>query len=147
MRRITILALVIAALPIAAWVKESIAMPDAAFELPTVCTKAAGSMGAPKPPAAMDGMSGMDEVQAANMNAMMKMHGAMMAATMIKDPDLAFNCGMIVHHQGGIAMSEVELKLGKDEQSKETARMIIDAQTKEIKEMTARVEALAQNAN
>ncbi len=63
---------------------------------------------------------------------------------MIKDPDLAFNCGMIAHHQGAIAMSEVELKTGKDEKSKEMARMIIDAQKKEIEEMTARVEALAK---
>ena len=144
MRRITILAVVIAALPVAAWVKESIAMADVAFELPIVCIKAAGSIGAPKPSAAM---SGMDEVQSANMDAMMKMHGAMMAATMIRNPDLAFNCGMIVHHQGGIAMSEVELKLGKDEQSKKTARMIIDAQMKEIETMKARVETLAKTGN
>ncbi len=66
------------------------------------------------------------------------------ASAPIKDPDLAFNCGMIAHHQGAIAMSEVELKLGKDEKSKEMAQMIIDAQRKEIEEMTARVEALAK---
>ena len=89
-------------------------------------------------------MSGMDEAQKANHEAMMQMHGPMMKAAMIKDPDLAFNCGMIVHHQGAIAMSEVELKMGKDEASKKMAQMIIDAQKKEIEEMTARVETLAK---
>jgi len=98
----------------------------------------------------MGGMEGMmsggqmDEVQKGNMDAMMKTQGPMMKTMSINDPDLAFNCGMIVHHQGAIAMSEVELKMGKDEASKKMAQMIIDAQKKEIEEMTARVEALAK---
>ena len=88
----------------------------------------------------MGGMEGMDEAQTASMEAMMKMNIPMMATHMIKDPDLAFHCGMIAHHAGAIAMSEVELKYGKDEASKAMAQKIIDAQGPEIEEMTAWVE-------
>ena len=88
----------------------------------------------------MGGMQGMDEAQTASMQAMMKMHGPMMAAHTIKDPDLAFHCGMIAHHAGAIAMAEVELKHGDDEESKAMARKIIEAQGPEIEEMTAWVE-------
>ena len=88
----------------------------------------------------MGGMEGMDEAQQASMQAMMKMNGPMMAAHTIKDPDLAFHCGMIAHHAGAIAMAEVELKYGDDEESKAMAQKIIDAQGPEIEEMTAWVE-------
>jgi hypothetical protein len=43
----------------------------------------------------MGGMEGMDEAQQASMQAMMEMNGPMMATHTIKDPDLAFHCGMI----------------------------------------------------
>lgn len=88
----------------------------------------------------MGGMQGMDEAQTASMEAMMKMNGPMMATHTIKDPDLAFHCGMIAHHAGAIAMAEVELKYGDDEESKAMAQKIIDAQGPEIEEMTAWVE-------
>lgn len=90
----------------------------------------------------MGGMSGMemDDAQTASMDAMVRMHGPMMAAHMIKDPDLAFNCGMIAHHNGAIDMAKILLKYGDDEESKKLAQEIIDAQEKEIKEMTEWVE-------
>ena len=88
----------------------------------------------------MGGMEGMDEAQKASMQAMMKMGRPKMAAHNIKDPDLAFHCGMIAHHAGAIAMAEVELKYGDDEESKAMAQKIIDAQGPEIEEMTAWVE-------
>ena len=88
----------------------------------------------------MGDMQGMDEAQTASMEAMMKMNGPMMASHAIKDPDLAFHCGMIAHHAGAIAMAEVELKYGDDEESKAMAQKIIDAQGPEIEEMTAWVE-------
>ena len=69
-----------------------------------------------------------------------EMNGPMMATHTIKDPDLAFHCGMIAHHAGAIAMAEVELQYGDDEQSKAMAQQIIDAQGPEIEEMTAWVE-------
>ena len=88
----------------------------------------------------MSGMEGMEEAQKASIQAMMKMNGPMMATHTIKDPDLAFHCGMIAHHSGAIAMAEVELKYGDDEASKAMAQKIIDAQGPEIEEMTAWVE-------
>ena len=88
----------------------------------------------------MSGMEGMDEAQRASMEAMMEMNAPMMATHTIKDPDLAFHCGMIAHHAGAIAMAEVELKYGDDETSKEMAQKIIDTQGREIDEMTAWVE-------
>lgn len=88
----------------------------------------------------MGSMEGMDEAQRASMQAMMEMNGPMMATHTIKDPDLAFHCGMIAHHTGAIAMAEVELQYGDDEQSKALAQEIIDAQRQEIEDMTAWVE-------
>ena len=117
--------------------------------LPQGCRDAIQQSGMPGMPGMMQGMNmhgmmggmqGMDEAQTASMQAMMTMHGPMMAAHTIKDPDLAFHCGMIAHHAGAIAMAEVELKHGDDEESKTMARKIIDAQGPEIEEMTAWVE-------
>jgi hypothetical protein len=99
-----------------------------------------GGMDMSKMMGGMGRMEGMDEAQKASMDAMMKMNVPMMATHMIKDPDLAFHCGMIAHHAGAIAMAEVELKYGKDDASKAMAQKIIDAQGPEIEEMTAWVE-------
>lgn len=88
------------------------------------------------------GQMPMTEAQKASMQAMMKMHMPMMATHMIKGPDLAFNCGMIVHHQGAIDMANVVIKFGKDEASKSMAAKIIKDQMAEIQEMTARVAKL-----
>lgn len=88
----------------------------------------------------MGSMEGMNEAQQASMQAMMRMNVPMMATHTIKDPDLAFHCGMIAHHAGAIAMAEVELDYGDDERSKAMAQKIIDAQGPEIEEMTAWVE-------
>lgn len=115
--------------------------------LPAACDQAASggeNDGSQSVGRMQDMMANMDDVQKANMKAMMKMNGPMMRAMTIKDPDLAFNCGMIAHHQGAIAMAEVELKMGMDEKSQKLARMIIDAQKKEIATMTAWVEQHAK---
>lgn len=89
-------------------------------------------------------MSGMDEAQQANMQAMIAMHPAMMQGMMAEDPDVAFACGMIAHHQGAIAMAEVELKYGADDEMKQMAQKIIDDQTREIGEFGTWLES---NAN
>ena len=60
----------------------------------------------------------------------------MMAAMMIEDPDLAFLCAMIPHHQGAIEMSRAVLKHGKDPEAKKMAERIIKDQEKEIAELT-----------
>lgn len=70
-----------------------------------------------------------------NSAAMDKMHGPMMEAAKMADPDEAFVRGMIPHHQGAIDMAQIVLKFGKDEQSKKWAADVIREQTREIKEM------------
>lgn len=60
----------------------------------------------------------------------------MMAAMMIENPDLAFLCSMIPHHQGAIEMSRAVLKHGKDPEAKKMAERIIKDQEKEIAELT-----------
>src|SRR5262245_9375563 len=85
--------------------------------------------------AAMD-MSAMNDMQKAYMAGMDKMHPAMSAGVMAADPDVAFVCGMIPHHQGAIDMAKVVLQYGKDPWVKQLAQNIIDAQTKEIADMT-----------
>ena len=116
--------------------------------LPQGCLDAVAASGPAAPTGSADdaaGLSGsiegMDDAQAASMAAMMRMNQAMMATHAIADPDLAFNCGMIAHHAGAIAMAEVELEYGRDDAAKAMARRIIDAQGPEIAEMTAWVEA------
>lgn len=85
-------------------------------------------------------MSKMPEHQKESMEGMKSMHMNMLQGMMKKDPDVAFNCGMIAHHMGAISMAEIELKHGKDEISKVAAQKIIEAQKKEIKEMSAWVD-------
>jgi uncharacterized protein (DUF305 family) len=113
--------------------------------LPKGCRDAVPAMPMNGPMGGMmqgQGMMGMmSDAQKASMQAMMKMHRPMMASHMIKDPDLAFNCGMIVHHQGAIEMAKIELQFGKDQATKDLAQAIISAQEKEIEEMTRWVEA------
>ena len=75
-------------------------------------------------------------MQKAFMEGMDKMHPAMAAGVMAEDPDVAFVCGMIPHHQGAIDMAKVELQYGKDPWTRELAQKIIDAQTQEIAELT-----------
>jgi uncharacterized protein (DUF305 family) len=86
-------------------------------------------------------MEGMDMgVMAHGTDGVTKMHEGMARAATIKDPDLAFNCGMIVHHRGAIAMAETELKSGKDPVSLKPAETIISAQKREIAAMMGWVE-------
>ena len=81
-------------------------------------------------------MSGMDESHQAYMAAMTKMDPAMMEGIKAKDPDVAFICGMIAHHQGAIDMAEVELKYGNNSDAKKKAQKVISAQKQEIREYT-----------
>lgn len=107
-----------------------------ASPLPEQCGQA-GQMsamaGSEKPK--MD-MSGMDQPHQAYMAAMTKMEPAMMEGIKAKDPDVAFICGMIAHHQGAIDMAEIELQYGNNKDAKQKAQKVIDAQKKEIKDFT-----------
>lgn len=86
-----------------------------------------GGHGAATPPG--------DPAYAAQMQAHEKMSVDMGAVKPSGDADVDFVRMMIPHHEGAIAMAEVELKYGKDESRKALARQIIEAQTKEIAEM------------
>lgn len=66
----------------------------------------------------------------------MGMHDKMMAGVHHENADAAFALGMIPHHQGAIEMAKIELKYGKDEQIKQLAQAIINAQDPEIQLMT-----------
>ncbi|MEH6719966.1 MAG: DUF305 domain-containing protein [Aurantimonas endophytica] len=113
------------------------------FVLPEKCEQAAGDVDMSQMMSAMEQMmsaEGRSEASKANMRAMMQMHEPMMKAMTIEDADVAFNCGMIVHHQGGIAMSEIELEMGEDEKSHEMAKKMAGSQKKDIEQMTAWVD-------
>lgn len=60
-----------------------------------------------------------------------KMHQDM-AMSFTGDPDVDFAQGMIPHHEGAIAMAEIVLKYGKDEEILQLAEEIIAAQESEI---------------
>lgn len=65
----------------------------------------------------------------------MSMHDAMMAGVHHEDADIAFAQGMIPHHQGAIQMAKIQLQYGQDDQIKNLAQGIIDAQDPEIMRM------------
>ncbi|MBY3235990.1 DUF305 domain-containing protein [Rhizobium laguerreae] len=81
-------------------------------------------------------MGEMTDYQKASMDGMKGMHMNMMQGMMKKDADVSFVCGMIAHHMGAISMSEVELKYGDNEEAKQMAQKVIEAQKKEIEEMS-----------
>ncbi|ANL31919.1 hypothetical protein AMC90_PD00894 (plasmid) [Rhizobium phaseoli] len=89
-------------------------------------------------------MGEMTDYQKASMEGMKDMHMNMMQGMMKKDADLSFVCGMIAHHMGAISMSEVELKYGDNDEAKQMAQKVIEAQKKEIEEMSKWVDKEAK---
>jgi uncharacterized protein (DUF305 family) len=83
----------------------------------------------------------MNDFQKEYMEGMGKTMPLMMGGMMKDDADVAFVCGMIAHHMGAIEMSKTELKHGDNDEAKQMAQKIIDAQVKEIEDMTKWVEA------
>jgi uncharacterized protein (DUF305 family) len=102
-------------------------------KLPAICTK--GNMtGMPMGSMKMDSSTmamPADEAHKALMAGMGKMHMDMMTGMQAADIDVAFNCGMIPHHQGAISMARAELKYGKDPETRKLAEAIIKAQEEE----------------
>jgi uncharacterized protein (DUF305 family) len=88
-------------------------------------------------------MGAMTDFQRENMEKMAVTMPAMMEGMMHEDPDVAFACAMIAHHQGAIDMARIQLEHGQDEWIRNLAEEIIDAQVQEIDEMT---QWLADNA-
>jgi uncharacterized protein (DUF305 family) len=76
--------------------------------------------------------------------AMAKMDAPMMMAITSDDPDLAFTCGMIPHHQGAVDMAKIQLKYGKDADAKKMAERVIKEQEGEIAELKTMAERLAK---
>jgi len=109
-----------------------------AMALPAACQAAAP---AEKPMGEMGGMDhAADEAHTALMAGMDTMNANMMAGAQNSDIDVAFVCGMIPHHQGAINMAKAELQYGDNQWAKDMAQKVIDAQEKEIAEMTAWLE-------
>ena len=85
--------------------------------------------------AMMKAAAGDSEATRGSKAAMMKMMHGMPAYT--GDADVDFNKQMRGHHVAAIEMAEVQLKHGKDIESRALAQEIIDAQKKEIAEIDA----------
>lgn len=85
---------------------------DADFKLPEACQQAA-EMGGKMPDMGsmmqmMQNMEQMSDATKGYMKAMAAMHPPMMQGALAQDPDVAFNCSMIAHHQGAIAMARAK---------------------------------------
>ena len=106
-----------------------------AMQLPAACQagEAPAMPGMGNMSAAMESMG---EHQKAFVEGMMSTQKPMMQGMMAEDPDVAFACAMIPHHQAAINMAKVELERGDAGPMKEMAQKVIDAQTQEIEELT-----------
>lgn len=80
-------------------------------------------------------MANMTETQKGLHEAMMKMDPAMMTGMMAKDPDVAWICVMIPHHQGAIDMARAGLKGADNAESKRLAEKTIRENEKSLAEL------------
>ncbi|KQQ17591.1 hypothetical protein ASF56_23000 [Methylobacterium sp. Leaf122] len=120
---------------------------QSAVKLPDACKAAAqagGKEGGMKDmqshmSQAMQSMGGgqMSETQKGLQQAMMSMNGPMMHGMMAGDPDVAWICAMIPHHQGAIDMARAGLKGADNPESKRLAEKTIKEQEQSIKELVA----------
>lgn len=133
MKTLTKFAIAAAAFPM--MLLSATTMATAQMAVPDACKTGASAAGDMKMPDMQTGQ--MPEHQKAMMEGMQKTQPAMMQGIMAQDPDVSFVCGMIAHHMGAISMSEVELKYGDDQEAKSMAEKVIEAQKKEIEEMSA----------
>lgn len=118
--------------------KNLIGVSAAALSLAIALPAAAQSSGTPMPgmgkahqmggnmqnTSGMHDMAGMTPMQHEVMMAMQRMDQAMMAAE-DSNPDRAFAKKMMAHHEGAIAMSEIEIRMGKDAEAKRIAEETI----------------------
>jgi uncharacterized protein (DUF305 family) len=140
-------ALAFASLPTQA--QDAKQVPEGTESLPKACQAASPGQGVRGKAMEMGdmashSMSDMGEPQTASMKAMHEMNRTMRATHGIKDPDLAFVCGMIAHHRAAVAMSKLELQHGKDDRAKAWAKKLVADQEKEISEFEAWANARAR---
>jgi uncharacterized protein (DUF305 family) len=102
----------------------------AALAAAPVCAQQPASMPGMHMPASAD--TGSSASTQAFKDADEKMMQEMEAPPYTGDADKDFVAHMIPHHQGAVAMAQVELKYGKDPEIKRLARNIIKAQHDEI---------------
>lgn len=88
----------------------------------------------------MPGQAGLSETGRELLAAMQKMNPPMMMGMMAEDPELAFLCSMIPHHQGAVDMARAALKHTKDDTVRHAAEKTIKENEDGIKEMTRLVE-------
>jgi hypothetical protein len=112
--------------------------------MPEACTAGSARMEGHDMGAMAAPDANLSEHQAAMMQGMIATTDQMMQGLMAKDPDVAFACGMIPHHQAAINMAKAELEYGDDSEMREMAQMIIDAQSKEIEQLTSWIEKNSQ---
>lgn len=84
-----------------------------------------------------------EECKAFMMEMKHAMHTMMQCMRKVHSPDvdLMWASQMICHHQGALAMSEIELKYGNDAAALEEARMIIEGQSRHIMELAEFINA------
>ncbi|MDE4454535.1 CopM family metallochaperone [Psychrobacter sp. DAB_AL62B] len=76
-----------------------------------------------------------EAMQQAYARSMDILSGDMVLGIADPDPDMAFARGMLAHHIGAVDMAKVQLKYGTDEEMRQLAQDIIDAQQPEIEVM------------
>jgi hypothetical protein len=124
---------------------RSHAAPQAAF--PTASPDQNGSVvfgGSPGPVfehrhevMAATASNNVTESTKAYVEAMERMHSAMMGMAYSGDADIDFARGMIPHHQAAIDMAVILLENGENEELRLLAQEIIDAQEREIAQLEA----------
>ena len=86
-------------------------------------------------PDAAEPTSDTEAMQTAYAKGMDTMHSEMMAGIADPNPDMAFARGMLPHHIGAVDMAKIQLKYGKNEEMRQLAQQVIDAQQAEIEQM------------
>lgn len=121
--------------------------------LPSVCGEtpapAQTTASSAEPMAGMEGDAEKDttkigEAQSAYRDAMMKTHAPMMDGALASDPDIAFVCSMIPHHEGAVAMAKIVIQYGEDDFTRRLAEDVIASQENEIEQMREWLEKRAQ---
>lgn len=106
-----------------------------AVTVPAACEAAAVASGV-EPPAAEAVPEGMPAHGQAMLEGLLRLRQPLIGAMTAEDPDLAFACAMIAHHQAAINIADIGLATGEAEDLKGTARAIIDQHREQVEALT-----------